>query len=293
MSETPKLLNRVVKLPVRAFIVSLEMFVQTAQELRKLFDQSIDAMMGAPDVSEMAGGSSYANQVMPGGVTLNTNEATSETDNSSVSPAVFMDNGTPCDGATTTLKETVNMRDANLNDDMLKLVRFKILFVKREYEMAFPEEEDLVPDNMTGADFSAWKVAEFIQRLAIRPPEVRFPKRWVTKSNYHRYGLPKSWEDAESLFAKALKANEEADRANKDAKIKPDDRKAYETDEIGKRAYEASKKAEPYWLIGFPEDDKKYLRVYYEVLERYPREKLRYEERQLEILEKIADGVYR
>src|SRR5688500_18495513 len=40
------------------------------------------------------------------------------------------------------LKETKMDRD--LRDDMLKLIRYKVLFVKREDEHAFPEQEDLV-----------------------------------------------------------------------------------------------------------------------------------------------------
>jgi hypothetical protein len=267
MAETPKLLNRMMKLPLRVFVASLEMFVQTAQELRRLFDQSLDAMLSAPDVGETAGGSTLTNQAMPGGIAQAEDETRTRNETFAVNAAAGK-------GATTTLKERANMRDANLNDDMLKLVRFKILFVKREYEHAFPEEEDLVPDNMTGADFAAWKVAEFIQRLGLRPPLVRFPKRWVAKANYHKYSLPKDWEETERRRPKPSE-----DLA---AKGKSEEKKPYEPVEP---------KYEPYWLIGFPEDDKKYLRVYYEVLERYPREKLRYEERQLEILEKIADGV--
>ncbi|HEX8632647.1 MAG TPA: hypothetical protein VF703_00695, partial [Pyrinomonadaceae bacterium] len=45
--------------------------------------------------------------------------------------------------------------DRDLRDDMLKLVRYKVLFVKREYEHAFPEQEDLVSENMDGAAFTA------------------------------------------------------------------------------------------------------------------------------------------
>lgn len=264
MAETPKLLNRMMKLPLRVFVVSLEVFVQTAQELRRLLDQSIDTMLG-PDAGEVAGGLTLTNQVLPESIMRASVETGNETDNSTPSRGAGAG-----DSATSTLKEKANMRDANLNDDMLKLVRFKILFVKREYEMAFPEEEDLVPDNMTGADFSAWKVAEFIQRLGLRPPQVRFPKRWLAKPNYFKYGLPRHWEEA-------------------DRRPKPPDEGPPKGKPEGPKHYEPSPKDEPYWLIGFPEDDKKYLRVYFEVLERYPREKLRYEERQLEILEKIAD----
>lgn len=259
MAETPKLLNRMMKLPLRVFVVSLEMFVETAQELRRLIDESIDAMLSAPDASATAGGSTF---------TPATDETRTETRNeSSIADCKdFALNDSAGDSAVTTLKERVNMRDANLNDDMLKLVRFKILFVKRDYETAFQEEEDLVWDNMTGADFSAWKVAEFIQKLAITPRQVRYPRRWLDKTKYHQYALTENGEKIEPP-PKPLKDKAE----NKPEPILP--------------------LKKPYWLIDFPEDDKKYLRVYYEVLERYPREKLRYEERQLEILEKIADGV--
>ena len=44
-------------------------------------------------------------------------------------------------------------------------------------------------------------------------------------------------------------------------------------------------------LLGLPEKDKKYLRVYFEVLARYDRECFRYEERQIEVLEEIRDRI--
>src|SRR5262249_61980068 len=51
-------------------------------------------------------------------------------------------------------------------------------------------------------------------------------------------------------------------------------------------------KGDSYWVLtGLPDDDKKYLRVYYEVLERYPREKFKYEEQQIRVLEEIRDRV--
>src|SRR5207248_261075 len=37
------------------------------------------------------------------------------------------------------------------------------------------------------------------------------------------------------------------------------------------------------------EEDKKYLRVHYDVLERYPREKFKYEEDQIRVLQEIRD----
>ncbi len=75
--------------------------------------------------------------------------------------------------------------DRDLRDDMLKLVRYKILFVRREYETAFPEQEDIVSENMDGDAFSAWKVAEFIQDLHREGTLV--PQRWVDKKYATEY----------------------------------------------------------------------------------------------------------
>ena len=126
-------------------------------------------------------------------------------------------------------------RDRDLHDDMLKLVRFKILFVRREYEHAFPEREDLVHDSMDGTAFAAWKVAEFIQEL--QKGHTPIPDKWRKK------GFPS------------------AQHRSPDGCM----------------------------LKGLDDEDKKYLRVYYEVLERYPREKFKYEEEQIDILRKMLD----
>ena len=98
----------------------------------------------------------------------------------------------------------------DLHDDMLKLVRFKVLFVKREGERVLKEGDELVPDNLDSTAYTAWKIAE----------------------------LEKSGE------------------------LKDIDNK-----------------------------DKKYLRVYYEVLDRYAREKFKYEEDQIEVLRQIRDKI--
>jgi hypothetical protein len=46
------------------------------------------------------------------------------------------------------------MSDQNLRDDMLKLVRYKILFLNRDYEHAFPEQEELVADNLDATNYT-------------------------------------------------------------------------------------------------------------------------------------------
>ena len=137
------------------------------------------------------------------------------------------------------------MRDTDLTGkDELKLVRYKILFIKRDFEYAFPEREELVHDEMDGQAFASWKIAEFIQEIG-RPPYGKIPGKW------------------------------------KDAKDQPKyPPKGYVTDD-------------KQHFTGFKDEDKKYLRVYFEVLERYPREEFRHSERQVEVLEEIRDELAR
>jgi hypothetical protein len=115
---------------------------------------------------------------------------------------------------------------------MLKLVQYRILFVKREYEHVFCESEEMVHDNMDGTAFVGWKIAEFMQRLGDKTIDV--PKAWGKKYPGASY-----------------------------------------VDENGK-------------LKDLPSEDKKYLRVYFEVQERYAREKFRFEETQIDVLRDIA-----
>jgi quinol monooxygenase YgiN len=131
------------------------------------------------------------------------------------------------------------MPDTDLRDDMLKLVRYKILFMKRDLEYTFPEREELVSENIDSTGYTAWKIAEFIQNLGKTP----IPEKWLEKK-YPR-------DVSKDTPASPPKNGPTIDRLD--------------------------------------EEDKKHLRVYYEVLDRYPRERFKYEERQIEVLEQIRD----
>jgi hypothetical protein len=225
--------GRLMKLPLEAFVYSMEMFVQTMRGIQRIAFQGIDTMADG-DVQapvDASGSESVVPQVK--------HSAPAATH------AILEGAGRECTEATqVTMQETMQeeraMSDKDLHDDMLKLIRYKILFVKRDYEHAFPEQEELVSENTDTAGYTAWKVAEFIQRLGDR-----------------RTVIPDKWKEY------------------------PDDK-----DDQGRLKYRDGK-----ILTGLPEDDKKYLRIYYEVLERYPRERFRYEERQIEVLEQIRDKI--
>ena len=239
-----RFVSQMLKLPLTAFVYTMEMFVKTMEGLRKIADQGIDAMMGvaSQNFGEEIENESHSaidkrvSELTPSATKTRGDEVEALERRTSVT------GGTVTDDGQTKLKEETKMPDTNLSDEMLKLVRYKILFVKRDYEHAFPEVEELVHDNMTGAAFSGWKIAQFIQNLG--NGDTKLPGKW--KNNY-----PPSDK-------------------NKD----------------GKDRYRDGDK-----LVGFPEDDKKYLRVYFEVLDRYVREDFKYEEDQIDVLKEIRDAV--
>jgi hypothetical protein len=213
--------SQMLKLPFEAFVFSMEMLVKTIQGIQKIAYQGIDAMVSEivqpPD--DRPGSESGPTSDVPGGAIADSAETLYQT----------------------TQEEKTKMADRDLRDDMLKLVRYKILFVKRDYEHVFKEVEELVHDNTDGASYTAWKIAEFIQSLG-KDSEIK---------------VPKSWDD-------------------------------YPKREETKPNQYTEQKGTDLMLTGIPEDDKKYLRVFYEVLDRYARERFKYEEEQIDILRDIS-----
>jgi hypothetical protein len=193
--------------PIRTFIFGMERLLETMKGLQQVGDRGMELMTGGPPAAE-----------------IKPQDTPSSPEISDVTQ------GAASGGTESEIEET--KMDKDLNDDMLKLVRYKILFVKRDYEHAFPEKEELVSDNIDGTAFTAWKIAEFIQTLH---REVSVSGKWKD------YGTPHVTYHAEKDICT---------------------------------------------LRSLDEDDKKYLRVYYEVLERYHREKFKYEEDHIDELKK-------
>jgi hypothetical protein len=211
--------------PIRTFIFGLERLLETMIGMQHAGDRGMGVMAGGPPAGEVKAEDTAA-ITPPMTVSIESEQGAAG-------------------GGTEIATEEIKRMDKDLNDDMLKLVRYKVLFVKREYEYAFDEEEALVSDNMDGSAFTAWKIAEFIQKLG-RQKGGNIPRP---------ISVPGTWKNY------------------------PDDK-----DEHGKLLYREDGK-----LTGFPEGDKKYLRVFYEVLERYSREKFKYEEEEINVLKDIRD----
>jgi hypothetical protein len=224
-SSFMRLFGEMMMLPLAVFVQGMELFIKTIQGMQRVADDGMDVMAGGP--------------MEPiGPAPISQNDQASITTGSETG-------GVNKDDAATNLKEKINMSDKDLSGkDVLKLVRYKILFIKRDLEAAFPEIEEVVSDPMDDCDYAAWKVAEFIQRLS----STRVPSKWG---------------------------------GSKDGKQKP----KYPP----QATYNAGK--EVWYVNGLPEDDKKYLRVYFEVLARYDREEFKYHEQQIKVLEEIRDRI--
>lgn len=227
-SNVMQLFGQMMMLPFTVFVYGLEMFVRTMRGMERAADEGMDVVAGettqtrrnAPtsDPTNQAASSGGAQSPGPSPGGWNSLVTQPETSKGGVGEA-----------AATVPKENNKMTDKNLSDDMLKLVRYKILFVKRDYEVAFQEREELVPDNITGEAFTAWKIAEFIQRL-------------------DKEDVPHKW--AENNYPKGATGGK---------------------------------------INRLDEDDKKYLRVYFEVLDRYVREDANYDRDEVTVLREIRD----
>lgn len=130
-------------------------------------------------------------------------------------------------------KEMLEMRDQDLGGDDVKLVRYKILFVKREYEAVLHEDETLVTYDTRGGDFGGLRIGDFMEQAA--RDEIKRPKAWPD-------GYPPP-----------------------------------------------PKKPIPGWKI--PEEDHKHVRFYFEVLDRFPREKAEYDREQVRVLRDISEKI--
>jgi len=207
--------GQLLMLPVSALAYSMEVMIRAFQELQRAAAQGLDAL--APGVAP----ASRAAETQGGPVM----------DAASINLLGAVDAGR-IDSSSGKERSPMADQDTDLSgEDRVKLVRYKIVFLKRECEVAFPEQEELVTYDTTGSDWGGIKVADFVSDL--QSGNIQRPRRWV---------------DAD-----------------------------YPPEENGRRT--------------IPEDDKKYIRVYFTVLQRWDREEAHYSKRQVEVLEDIRDAL--
>ncbi len=71
------------------------------------------------------------------------------------------------------------MPDQNLNDDSIKLVRFKVLVIKRDCERVLVEREELIQANIDNPQsYTARKIAEVIESLGVPKDDRKYLRVW-------------------------------------------------------------------------------------------------------------------
>lgn len=80
--------------------------------------------------------------------------------------------------AQTVIKEQKSMSDMDLNDDEVKLVRYRILNLDRGAEQVLASGEELVWENLSSDGYKVWKTAQFMRDNAIADSRLRFLRVW-------------------------------------------------------------------------------------------------------------------
>src|SRR6266852_777836 len=160
-----RLLTRLMILPLEVIVSSMEAFSKAMREIQKTFGEGIIDPAPAP--------ASAVDEALSDGPSVTTHSEIKLPDNTPTQSSSIVHEHNR--------KEKVQMADQDLSGSDLKLVRYKVLFTKRDYEHAFPEKEELVHDDMECNRFIAWKIAEFVQALKKEEDGVRrIPEKWAT-----------------------------------------------------------------------------------------------------------------
>jgi hypothetical protein len=217
-----RIFAQVVALPFTAFIYGTEAIVKAFQGMQGIAGQS---------------------RTLFGGESVSSSSEPAAADGSSAGSTIIQNS--------TAEKELKPMPDQDLSGaDTLKLVRYKIVFVKRDYEVVFPEREDVVSYDTTGPAWAALKISEFMGSLG----SIRRPDKWRQYQGDCDTGC-------NTVYPPCAPDNQEYIRSNR-----PDD-------------------------PGIPPCDRKYIQIFFEVLQRWQREPADYDKQQVEVLRGIRSEI--
>ncbi len=91
-------------------------------------------------------------------------------------------------------KEMNEMPDQELSADELKVVRYRIVFKKRDLEVTLHANEELVSYDTDGASFGALKIAEYMGRVKegrLNPPHKFVEEEYAgAKPNSRKWSIP-------------------------------------------------------------------------------------------------------
>lgn len=218
-TDLSQLFAQMVALPFSVFIFGLEVIIKAVQGMQEIAGQSRTLVSGdsspaAAPISE----STISDASVSAGAELQTS---------------------------TTTKERYQMTDQDLSGaDTLKLVRYKIAFVKRDYEVVFPEKEDIVSYDTTGPAWAALKISEFMGSLG----RIHRPEKWM------QYPAGACEEGCVTVYPPGAPKDQHT-------------------------------------INYIPECDRKYIQIFFEVLQRWQREPADYDKQQVEVLRGICTEI--
>lgn len=143
------LMGQMVRLPFEALSTTLQLSTTAFSNAQRLASRAVAPSLPGPRASR--------------GATPSTAAAASP----ATQPLFYAHTaGAPTPGAQIPNKEERTMHDTNLADDMVKLVDYSIINIKRDDEKELKTDRVLVTDNLTGEAFSAWMIADFVREGA-------------------------------------------------------------------------------------------------------------------------------
>ena len=157
-------------------------------------------------------------------------------------------------------------QEKNLNDDMVKLVAYSIVSIRRQDERVLNGGEGtvLIVEPMTEENFTAYIIGHYLQQEVTNDKEDAIGEFIDALERC----LREMGDGNVRQFAEALRRYLRESITNNDKKKKTSVKRK---------------------LRQIPEEDRKYLRVNYVVSNRWPREPLKFEEDQVAVLEDIRD----
>ena len=218
-----------IRFPIRALFLGMDMLIQTLQNLQGITNQSLNTM--ADDIVETfvdveSGKRAYMKDTL--------NPSDDDEDHQAANLFQFLN------------KEKAIMADHDLGGEDLKLVRYYILFTRRDLETTLADGTEVVEYSTSLGDYQGAKKAEYIRAIS-RAPYAERPQKWK-KAGYEY----------------------------------PPER--YRVDADGNQDNNGD------YFTGFDDDDlEQFVKVFVEVLQRYPKDEAEYEKDQAQALRGIRD----
>lgn len=132
---------RMVRLPMTLFAYAAEMAACTAREIERMTGEGVEKALDRVAQPAPWGSRQAAGPAAGAPVTVNP--------------------GAPEADADIRREETRAMPDTNLADDMVKLVRYTIVSIKRDDEKILKRDEEIFDDNMTDDAFASWVISKY------------------------------------------------------------------------------------------------------------------------------------